>query len=127
MVFSYFNSSFHVDVIDFQSHPDGEYKFITAYQNHVTKFVVLRVRKSKTAEEVSHNLVDIFTLLGAPSILQPDNGRGFGNNMVTSLKQRWPILKIVHGQPRHSQSQRSDKRANQDIENVLRTWMQDKN
>ncbi|KHJ40261.1 hypothetical protein D918_09704 [Trichuris suis] len=60
MVFSDFNSRCQVDLIDFQSHPDGEYKFLMAYQDHLTKFVVLKALKSKTAEEVAHNLVDIF-------------------------------------------------------------------
>ncbi|KFD49692.1 hypothetical protein M513_09389 [Trichuris suis] len=82
--------------------------------------------KSKTAEEVAHNRVDMFTLLGAPSILQSDDGREFANKVVTSLKQHWPSLKIVHGKPRHSQSQGSVERANQDIENMLCTWTQDK-
>ncbi|KFD62379.1 LOW QUALITY PROTEIN: hypothetical protein M514_25502 [Trichuris suis] len=123
MVFSDFSSRCQVDLIDFQSHPDGEYKFIMAYQDHLTKFVAL---KSKTAEEVAHNRVDMFTLLGAPSILQSDDGREFANKVVTSLKQHWPSLKIVHGKPRHSQSQGSVERANQDIENMLCTWTQDK-
>ncbi|GBM04964.1 hypothetical protein AVEN_126109-1 [Araneus ventricosus] len=34
-------------------------------------------------------------------------------------------MKIVHGKPRHSQSQGSVERANQDIENMLGTWMKD--
>ncbi|KHJ41632.1 hypothetical protein D918_08279 [Trichuris suis] len=97
-----------------------------AYQDHLTKFVVLKALKSKTAEEVAHNLVDIFTLRGASSILQSDNGRKFANKVVTSLKQHWPSLKVVHGKPRHSQSQGSVERGNQDIENMLCTWMQDK-
>ncbi|KFD49282.1 hypothetical protein M513_09834 [Trichuris suis] len=126
MVFSDFNSRCQVDLIDFQSHPDGEYKFIMVYQDHLTKFVVLKALKSKTAEQVAHNLVDVFTLLGAPSILESDNGREFANKVVTSLKQHWPCLKIVHGKPWHSQSQGSVERANQDIENMLCTWMQDK-
>lgn len=36
----------------------------------------------------------------------------------------WPTLKIMHGKPRHSQSQDSVERANQDIKNMLITWMQ---
>ncbi|XP_008188371.2 uncharacterized protein LOC103310808 [Acyrthosiphon pisum] len=32
---------------------------------------------------------------------------------------------IIHGRPRHPQSQRSIERANQDIEHMLRAWMQD--
>ncbi|XP_023210347.1 KRAB-A domain-containing protein 2-like [Centruroides sculpturatus] len=125
MIFSEFNSRCQVDLIDFQSQPDREYKFIMVYQDHLTKFVILKSLTSKRAEEVAYNLVDIFSLLGAPSILQSDNGREFANNVVTSLKEFWPALKIVHGKPRHSQSQGSVERANQDIENMLCTWMQD--
>ncbi|XP_067126351.1 KRAB-A domain-containing protein 2-like [Centruroides vittatus] len=109
---------------DFHSQPDREYKFITVYQDHLTKFVILKSLTSKTAEEVAYNLVDIFSLLEAPFILQSDNGREFSNNVVTSLKEFWPALKIVH--PRHLQSQSSIERANQDIENMHCTWMQDK-
>lgn len=39
----------------------------------------------------------------------------------------WPELTIVHGKPRHSQSPGSVERANQDIENMLTTWMQSNN
>ena len=86
MFFSEFNSRCQVDLIDFQSHPDGEYKFIMVYQDHLTKFVVLRALKTKRAEEVAYKLVDIFTLLGAPTVLQSDNCREFANNVVSSLK-----------------------------------------
>ncbi|XP_060854887.1 KRAB-A domain-containing protein 2-like [Metopolophium dirhodum] len=113
-----------VDLIDFQSHPDGKYKFILVYQDHLTKFIILKPLEYKRAEEVAFNLIDIFTLIGAPSILQSDNGREFSNNIVSNLKDMWPELKIVHGKPRHSQSQGSVERANQDVENMLTTWMQ---
>lgn len=36
----------------------------------------------------------------------------------------WSDIKIVHGKPRHSQSQGSVERANQDVENMLATWME---
>lgn len=45
--------------------------------------------------------------------------------MITELASLWPELKIVHGKPRHSQSQGSVERANQDIENMLAVWMKD--
>ena len=35
----------------------------------------------------------------------------------------WEGLKIVHGKPRHSQSQGSVERANTDIEDMLTTWL----
>lgn len=39
----------------------------------------------------------------------------------------WSGLKIVHGKPRHSQSQGSPERANQDVKYMLMTWMNDEN
>jgi Integrase zinc binding domain len=125
IISSDFNSRCQVDLIDFQSHPDGKFKFIMVYQDHLTKFVVLKPLEFKRAEEVAYNIIDIFTLLGAPTILQSDNGREFSNQIVSNLRNMWPELKIVHGKPRHSQSQGSVERANQDIENMLTTWMQD--
>jgi hypothetical protein len=125
LISSEFNSRCQVDLIDFQSQPDREFKFIMVYQDHLTKFVILKPLKTKTAAEVAYHLVDIFTLIGAPSILQSDNGREFANKIVYNLKDYWPTLKIVHGKPRHSQSQGSVERANQDIENMISTWMQD--
>jgi len=94
-----FNSRCQVDLIDFQSNADEFFKFIMVYQDHLTKFVVIKPLKTKTAEEVAFNLFDIFTLLGAPSILQSDNGRVFPNQIVSNLKNYWPNLKIVHGKP----------------------------
>jgi hypothetical protein len=125
MIFSELNSRCQVDLIDYQSHPDGKFKFIMVYQDHLTKFVVLKPLEYKRAEEVAYHLIDIFTLIGAPSILQSDNGREFSNKIVDNLKLMWPDLKIVHGKPRHSQSQGSVERANQDIENMSTTWTQD--
>ena len=37
----------------------------------------------------------------------------------------WKEIKLVQGKPRHSQSQRSVERANNDIDNMLFTWMSD--
>ena len=57
-------------------------------------------------------------------MLQADNGREFANRVIESLKEMWSGLHIVHGKPRHSQSQGSVERANQDVEKMLSTWMQ---
>jgi len=39
----------------------------------------------------------------------------------------WPGMKLVHGKPRHSQSQGSAERSNQDIRDMLVAWMSDNN
>lgn len=119
------NSRCQVDLIDFQTQPDGNFKFIMVYQDHLTKFVLLRALQSKRATEVAYHLNDIFLTIGAPCILQSDNGREFVNHVISELVSLWPELKIVHGKPRHSQSQGSVERANQDIENMIGSWLKD--
>ncbi|XP_055928730.1 KRAB-A domain-containing protein 2-like [Argiope bruennichi] len=117
------NSCCQVDLIDMQSQADNE--FIMVYQDHLTKFVLLQPLQSKRAEEVALQVLDIFLIFGAPCILQSDNGREFVNSVIEQLHTNWPELKIVHGKPRHSQSQGSAERANQDVENMLASWMKD--
>ena len=97
------------------------------YQDHLTKFCILRAISSKRAVEVAHQLMDIFLLLGAPAILQSDNGSEFTSQIITELKEVWPALKLVHGQPRHPQSQGSVERANRDIKDMLTAWLADNN
>ena len=59
-----------VDLIDMQSQPDEQYKFILNYQDHLTKFCVLKPLKSKRAEESHSNLWTLFCLLGSPHVIQ---------------------------------------------------------
>ena len=99
------NSRCQLDLIDMQSQPDGDYKWIFNYQDHLTKFVVLKPLKNKETISVATKLVDIFCLFGSPCILQSDNGREFASNVVKFVAKSWPSCKVVHGKPRHSQSQ----------------------
>lgn len=82
LLFKNANSRGQADLIDMQTCADGDFKFILDYQDHLTKFCVLRLLKSKCAEEVARNLLDIFFLIGAPAILQTDNGKINDNNNV---------------------------------------------
>lgn len=118
------NSRGQVDLIDMQTEPDERYKFILNYQDHLTKFVFLKPLKSKRATEVAYNLLDIFCIIGAPYILQSDNGREFTAAVINELADMFDA-KIIHGKPRHSQSQGSVERANQDVRDILVSWMAD--
>ena len=80
---------------------------------------MLRALSTKTAEEVAYHALDIFCLLGAPHVLQSDNGREFAKQIVKEVIGMWPECKLVHGKPRHSQSQGSVERANKDVEDML--------
>ena len=111
-----------------QAQPDEDNKFILNYQDHFSKFCVLRPLKRKTATAVAEVLIEIFTLLGPPVILQSDNGREFKNKeIIDEVVALWPGLKMVHGKPRHSQSQGSVERANRDIENLIACWQAENN
>lgn len=118
IVHSQMNSRAQLDLIDVQTQPDGDFLFIFVCQDHLTKFVQLRLLRHKTSAEVANNLLDVFTIFGAPCILHGDNGRELVNAVVESLKEMWPGLHIVYGKARHSQSRGSVERANRDIEEV---------
>ena len=94
------------------------------YQDHLTKFVILRALTSKRASEVAMQILDIFLLFGAPDILQSDNSAEFTANIIGELKHLWPECKIVHGKPRHPQSQGSVERANA-VKDMTITWMRE--
>ena len=82
-----FSSRGQVDLIDMQSMAHMNCKWIMVYQDHLTKFCVLRHLTSKRVAEVAYQLVDVFLLFGAPTILHSDNGSEFTANIITELKQ----------------------------------------
>ena len=62
-----------------QSQPDGDLKWILVYQDHLKRFAQVFPVKSKLVPEIAYQLLDIFSIFGAPSILQSKNGREFVN------------------------------------------------
>ena len=78
------------------------------YQDHLTKVCVLRPVKSKRFTEVAAQIMDIFPLLGAPAILQSDNG-----HVISEIR----LLACL--------SQGSVERANGDIKDVFVAWLAD--
>lgn len=99
-----FNVRGQVDLVDLQSCPDGDFKFLMNYQDHSTKFLHLRPLTSKHARNVAEELSKIFFTFGAPAILRSDNGREFVTAIIHELSSLWENCKIVHGRPRHPQS-----------------------
>ena len=108
-----FASRGQVDLIDMQTSRamNEPYNFLLVYQDHLTKFIVLRLIKRKTAAEVTSILLDIFCLIGPPHILQSDNGKEFKNiDLAKMIRELWPGCKTVNGRPRHPKSQGSVER-----------------
>ena len=93
------------------------------YQDHLTKFCVLRPVKSKRSTEIAAQPHGQLSLLSAPAILQSDNGIEFTAHVISEIKDFWPALVMVHGKARHPQSQGSVERANGDIKDMLVVWL----
>ena len=117
-----FGSRGQIDLMDFQSIAFNGYRFIFNYQDHFTKFVWLRALKTKRAEEVASQLIEVFSILGPPAILQSDNGREFTNSVISELKMLWPTVLIINGRPRHPQSQGSIERTHEDLKPMINSW-----
>lgn len=139
-----FNERGQIDLVDMQSLPDGPFRYIMHYQDHLSKFHFLRALKTKTAAEVAINLFKIFIDFGAPQILQSDNGREFTAKVIQvifiyslnvgqyelsfffqNLKNLWPELILVNGRPRYPQSQGSVEKSNGTVKSSLTSWMRD--
>ena len=111
-----------VDLIVMESAPDRGFKYILNYQDHFSKFLFLRPMTTKTAAETAYNLIDIFCMITPPTVLQSDNGREFTAHVIKEMIEIWPGLTIVHGSPRHPQSQGSVERSNADVKQMLTAW-----
>ena len=68
-----------IDLIDFQSCPNGEFKHLLTYQCQGSKLHDNKPTTSKTNLAIAYSLLDLFTVYGVPAILQTDNGREFCN------------------------------------------------
>lgn len=121
------NERAQIDLIDYQSLPDGPYKFVLHYKEHLTKYSILRPLVCKKAVEVAKELFNIFLDFGAPLVLQSDNGREFTASIIKELGNIWPALVFVNGRPRHPQSQGSVERGNSTVKDSLVAWMRDNN
>jgi hypothetical protein len=73
-----------IDLIDYQSMPDGSFNYVLDYQDHGIKFCQLRALTQRTHRAVAIELIQIFCIFGPPSILQADNGKEFSHGASKS-------------------------------------------
>nr|XP_049695688.1 uncharacterized protein LOC110378636 [Helicoverpa armigera] len=111
----------HVDLVDFQSSPDNDYKWLLQYQDHLTKFCFLRPLKSKEAKEVAIEILKIILEVGCPNILQ-SNKREFTAAVLKEIVSLWPSCKILNGRPSKGNIERR-----QDVKSMIQSWMVDHN
>ena len=110
-----------IDLIDMRHNPDGEYRYIAHFMDHFSKFHVLFPLKTKSAVEVATLLEErVLAYFGPPNIFHSDNGREFVNQIMRSLLESWGAdITLVHGRPRHSQSQGLVERGNRTVEKKI--------
>ncbi len=84
IVTSGFNTRGQVDLIDFQSMPDGDFRFLLNYIDHGIKFLFSIPITRKKGSCIAMALFHIFTIIGPPMILQSDNGSEFHGAAMTA-------------------------------------------
>ncbi|CAF1107513.1 unnamed protein product [Brachionus calyciflorus] len=118
-----------LDLIDMRHNPckkgSKEFKWIAHIEDHFTKFHVIWAMENKSADEVCYGLKRfVFPYFGLPNTFQCDNGTEFKNSLVKRLIEEWEgDCKMVHGRPRHRQSQGLVEQANGTIERMLASSM----
>ena len=132
-----------VDLIDFQSMPDGQFKFLLNYIDHGIKKLMSIPLVAKRVSAAAVALLTIFTEQGPPTILQADNGGEFSGSaldhkdrqvfldyeyvdqIISEVKLIWPECHLVRGSPRHSESNGGVERVNQTVQKKLGAWMKE--
>jgi hypothetical protein len=144
-----FETQGQVDLVVFQSMPDGKFRFLMNHINHGVKFLFSIPLTCKHASCIAVALLEIFTVVGPPMILQSDNGNEFNtaamtrkqvgefcgklvgltdlelSEIITEVRQLWPECQTVRGSSRHSPSNGGVERANRTMQEKLGAWMKD--
>ena len=137
-----------------QSMPDGIFKYLLNYIDHGVKFLWSVPLVAKQASCISLALYKIFCTIGAPMILQTDNGKEFSGSAMTNKRRRrdeavvgkkseitselltkvvtevqnlWLECIMVTGTPCHSESNRGVERVNRTVQQKLHAWMKKNN
>ena len=79
-----FNVRGQVDLIDFQSMPNGKFRILLNYIDHGIKFLFSIPIVRKRASCIAIALYQIFTVFRPPMILQSDNGSEFHGSAMNA-------------------------------------------
>ncbi|KAI5148435.1 hypothetical protein ENBRE01_0316 [Enteropsectra breve] len=106
-----------VDMRAFQADNDG-FAWILNVIDSYSKFLWSFKLKNKSAIAVVECLEQCFMDYGVPAAIQADNGKEFANKELKALCERMNVT-IIHGRPRHPQSQGMVERVNQTVKRWL--------
>jgi transposase InsO family protein len=102
----------YMDLMDFTSQPDGEYKWVLQLKDHFSRMIWLFPLKNKGSAEVAIALRSFFAWCGQPRRFYSDNGTEFAGEVEDAVRYRTPAIQIIHGRPYHPQTQGSIEVAN---------------
>jgi hypothetical protein len=127
--------------------PDGGFKYLLNYIDHGIKYLFSIPLQRKRGSCIAVALIEIFTVIGPPMILQTDNRCKFNAAAMTITKHReycgvcmtltendlieiinevralWPECRMVRRSPRHSPSNGGVEWVNRTIKEKLGAWM----
>ena len=97
-----------MDIVDMTRNPveiseDKLYRYVLVVLDVFSRFIFLRPFQSKSSTEVASVVMQIFSDVGPPKIIQTDQGtefKGVVEQVMNKLK-----VKIIHSRPYHPQSQ----------------------
>ena len=95
-------------------------QYIMNYQDNMTKFCWLKGLPDKSVNSMITAVTEVFGIIGAPKILQSDNGGEFRSRAFKNyFSTFWPDTQLIHSQPYNPKSQGSVERSNQEIKKIL--------
>jgi IS30 family transposase len=96
-----------MDIVDMQRSPvestGNTYKYVLVFLDVCSRFIFLRPLQSKSSAEVATHVVQLFSDIGPPRIVQTDQGTEF-KGVVEKVMEKFKIH-IIHSRPYHPQSQ----------------------
>ncbi len=143
-----------MDLVDLQSMPDGIFKYLLNYIDQGVKLIWSVQLVAKPASCIELALYEIFCTIGAPTILQTDNGKEFLgaettnrqhhcdeevvdkkseispallSEVVTEMQNLWSKCVMAMGTPHHSESTGGVKRVNRTVQQKIHAWMKKNN
>lgn len=117
----------YIDLIDFSSDPDGDYRFVFLYLDLQTNFCVLYPVRCKCTYELVSHLLNIFTLLGPPQVLHSNFEESFMLQIISEIKQAWSELLIVTGTMNYLEIHEVAGNCLTELHSMLKSWLAENN
>ncbi|XP_054713612.1 KRAB-A domain-containing protein 2-like [Uloborus diversus] len=117
----------YIDLINYSTNPDGDFKFVFIYIDLQTCFSVLQPVRCKCSGEIVSHLLTVFSLLGPPQILHSSFDDQFLSVIVQEVKQAWPDIVLVYASERYQELQEVAENCISEINSLLNTWMSENN